>query len=124
MIGGKLLNIWAPPECELSCYENNYRIFANKDKVNINLQYSFKDVTSIDVLPLNKSAANVSLIDSQVIQIVFKTPGDLKVFDNIVNGVDEKSDVSSQIEKLHALKEKGIITDEEFESKKKKLLDL
>ena len=123
MIEGKILNIWAPPECELTCYENNFRIYANKDGVNINLQYFFKDVTSIDVLPLNKSAANVSFTDSKVIQIVFKTSGDLKVFNNIVTGAEETSDVSSQIEKLHELKEKGILTDEEFQSKKKDLLD-
>ena len=35
---------------------------------------------------------------------------------------DESNDILSQIKKLSSLKEKGILTEEEFDSKKKELL--
>tara|TARA_B110000116_G_C16704470_1_gene521414 strand:+ start:598 stop:1137 length:540 start_codon:yes stop_codon:yes gene_type:complete len=48
-----------------------------------------------------------------------------KVIDSdIINKKQSSNSELDQIEKLHSLKEKGIITDEEFEKKKKEILSL
>ena len=122
MIDEKLVNIWQPPDCDLSCYKTVFRIKSRKNKIKINLQFSYEDVNSIDTLPLNKAAAKISLSENRMLQMIFKTPGDAKSFKSISMGPDGESDITLQIEKLHELKEKGALTDEEFQEKKKDLL--
>ena len=38
------------------------------------------------------------------------------------NAQDRKTNVADELEKLHSLKEKGVITSDEFDAKKKRLL--
>jgi hypothetical protein len=47
-----------------------------------------------------------------------------KKIKNFVKDISNKSDYIGEIERLSSLKDKGIITDEEFQQKKKELLDL
>lgn len=44
------------------------------------------------------------------------------VHNNLPSSLDRKINVSEEIERLHNLKQKGVLTPEEFELKKKRLL--
>lgn len=75
--------------------------------------YAFKTIDEDELDEFQKKLSNrIQGIDDDVdenVKIVYKTPED---------------DIPDQIRKYHELYKDGIITEEEFESKKKELLDL
>ena len=81
---------------------------------------------SFSGLPYEPEAGSIILIAGFGLMVIssFDINLDDINFSNIEEEPDTTFNISSKIEKFYALKEKGIITDEEFESKKKKLLDL
>ena len=82
--------------------------FKLKDK-----SYAFKTIDEEELDEFEKKLSNrIQGIDDDVdenVKIIYQTP---------------KEDIPDQIRKYHDLYKDGIITEEEFESKKKKLLDL
>lgn len=99
-----------------------------------------KDITSIDNLKgglfknsggilikgvtqsITISGINVKLVIDEIMQIIMKAKEDLEVNNSNVSSTSSLNYLE-ELEKLADLKEKGILSEEEFNSKKQQILD-
>jgi hypothetical protein len=88
--------------------------FLGQNSTKVRIQNTSGQDIEFYILPSEKTKAR-SIVDLRIEKYIDEKPKT----DDTTN-----HDAISQIEKLYSLKEKGIITEEEFEKKKSKLLDI
>tara|TARA_A100000164_G_C21588481_1_gene621810 strand:- start:53 stop:538 length:486 start_codon:yes stop_codon:yes gene_type:complete len=86
------------------------------------LQIEYKGKDKVEKFPLNKKNKKIA---EEAIEFVNQILDSIKTNkENFKSSpVEEKTDIPEQIKKLSDLKDQGILTEEEFQSKKKDLLD-